>query len=54
MSEALNTKKLEADLWESADLLQGRLQTDLKPVLHACPWPVVPALCIQPVQESGG
>ena len=51
----LNIRKLETELWESADLLRSgsKLTSNqyCMPVLglmHACAWAYFSALCIQP------
>ena len=48
----VNIRKLDSDLWEFADLLQGRLQTDLQPILYAGTGPDFSALCLQPLQAG--
>lgn len=45
----INIRKLEAELWESADLLRARVKADVESILYARARAYFPALCVQPL-----
>ena len=50
----ITIRKLEAELWESADLLCAGSKLNIKSILYAGAWAYFPVVCLQPFQAGRG